>query len=188
MRSKTAVAVVGLMIIGRSLTADHFPEHLIASGPADHALASVPVAAEAGAADLSVVVRAFGPPMDYHDPHSDVAPVRGGEASYLWRRGRGVEINVNTMWHFDDQGRRVETVVACSISGSRSEIPFCSARGVCLGDSRKAVEEKYGRKYLQDQLPDHDAVRYQFRDGTVLEFDMTKEGVVTRIALVASAE
>ncbi len=107
--------------------------------------------------------------MDYREPHFETGPVRGGEAEYLWRRD-GVEIKIHTAWHFDEQGRRVETVVNFILSGSKSSLPLCSARGVCLGDSLQVVEEKYGSKFLKDGLPENNLVRYQFRDGTDLAF------------------
>jgi hypothetical protein len=168
------------------LGADHFPENLLTADPPDRELAGIGVEADPRA-DLAAAIRAFGPPMDYHEPHSEIGPVRGGEAEYLWRRD-WVEIKAYTAWHFDEQGRRVEIVVTLVLSGSKSSPPLCSARGVCLGDSLKVVKEKYGSRFLKDRLAESDSVRYQFRDGTDLSFEATKSGAVTSISLSAAVE
>jgi hypothetical protein len=178
--------VVALLAYAAWLGADHFPEDLLAPDPPDRQLAGIGVKANPEA-DLASAIKVFGPPMDYHEPHSETGPVRGGEAEYLWRRD-GAEIKIGTMWHFDEQGRRVETVVACALSGSKSSLPLCSVRGVCLGDSLKIVQARYGPKFLRDTTAERDVIHYQFRDGTNLSFEANKSGAVTSIALIAAVE
>ena len=178
--------VVALLACATWLGADHFPAELLAADPPDHELAGIRVSPASGA-DLASAIKALGPPMDYHEPHAKAGPVRGGEAEYLWRRD-GSEIKVGTMWHFDEQGRRVEAVVSCSLSGSKSSKPLCSARGVCLGDGVKTVEEKYGQKFQRHTTAERDSIHYQFRDGTDLSFEATNGGTVTGMSLVAAVE
>jgi hypothetical protein len=140
---------------------------------------------------LQQVRSRFGAPTEMKEGVYPQDPPGSGYALYRWQL-RNAILTVDTDFYHDEGGRRVETLVAATLTGARPDHRLGTSRGLRLGDTWARARRLYGRRFVNGTVNGPKVgprtVTFCFSDETELEIGLGPGERVVSLRLAPSQE
>lgn len=175
------IQIFCLLICSSLLLADHLPPSKVAIGEPEHVLADVNIYDDT----IDGVTQRLGKPDRFNASTNADYPPGSGERSYEWNRN-GVRLRVGTEFRTDAKTKKIieSAPMIVDVWGERPGDFGMTGRGLPLGADLAAIRKVYGPRFQKDAH----AVTFHWKDETTLLVDLSKEGRIVHMQLLAAVE
>ena len=175
--------VVGLFILALTAIdcfAEHLPEHLLARGRPETALARINLETTS----IEKIIRLYGKPTEEKKWEPGL-PNSAGQIDYYWRR-RGLNLHVQI--EFIDKDPNWKPVVFVEVGMGTTRRIGATRAGLVLGDSLSKLQAVYGRRFVLRNIPKrniHDVMVQWRREEYSLVATLDNRNRITSLSLSA---